>query len=246
MIADAAGSLTTWWGPALALVAGMVSFASPCVMPLVPGYLSFITADTAVSGPVAAAGKRRNVVPIVLFVLGFTVVFVMLGAFATTFVRAFKSTTGQVIAGSIMVALGLLLIGYAFGRGRLSLYAERRPFLQRVRPGTAGAFPLGMAFAAGWTPCIGPVLAGILAIAATQSAPRGAFLLFWYGMGLGVPFILIGLGVQRLVGAMDAVKRHYKGIAVVSGLLLMGVGVLVIQGTFTRLLAPLLRYTPGL
>ena len=96
----------------------------------------------------------------------------------------------------MIVVLGLLLIGYALGRGSIRLYAERRPFLERVKPGDGGRLPLGMAFAAGWTPCIGPVLGAILSIAATGSAARGAFLLFCYSLGLGVPFLLIGLGAR--------------------------------------------------
>ena len=122
------------------------------------------------------------------------------------------------IAGAVIVGLGVLLVAYGLGRGSIALYAERRPFLAKVRPGVAGAFPLGMAFAAGWTPCIGPVLGAILGIAATQSAVGGALLLLCYSVGLGVPFLLLGLGVQRLMGALGWLQRRYEAIAVVSGL----------------------------
>ena len=142
--------------------------------------------------------------------------------------------------------MGLLMLAYAFGAGELALYADRRPFMSRVRPGAIGAFPLGMAFAAGWTPCIGPVLGAILSLAGAGGTARGALLLFSYSLGLGLPFLLIGYGVQRLVGALGWVKRRYAWIAGVSGLVLIVIGVLVASGMWTRLLAPLSRYAPGL
>jgi cytochrome c-type biogenesis protein len=240
--------LSGWWAPALAFLAGAVSFASPCVFPLVPGYVSFVTGESVVDAPGQAATERRvRVLPILLFIAGFTVVLTLLGAFSTTFVKIFKGTAGQIVAGSFIVLMGLLLIGYGLRRGPLALYAERRPLLERVRPGAAGAFPLGMAFAAGWSPCLGPVLTAILAIASQQSAARGALLLAIYSLGLGVPFLLIGVGVQWLTGALGWVRRHYTAIAVASGALLVAVGVLVITGLFTRyLVAPLVRYAPQL
>jgi cytochrome c-type biogenesis protein len=138
------------------------------------------------------------------------------------------------------------MLAYALRRGGSALFAERRPFLSRVRPGTVGALPLGMAFAAGWTPCIGPVLGGILAIATTGGTARGVLLLVSYSLGLGVPFLLVGLGVQRLMGALGWVKRHYTWIAGASGTLLVVVGVMLVTGVFTRVFAPLARFAPGL
>ncbi len=179
--------------------------------------------------------------PILLFIGGFTIVFVLLGAFASTFIEVFRGDVGQRIGGALVIAFGVLMIGYAFGRGSMALYAERRPFLQKVRPGTVGALPLGMAFAAGWTPCIGPVLGSILAIAASGSTGRGVVLLTAYSAGLGVPFLLVGLGVTRFMGAFGWVKRHYSAIAAVSGALMVAVGVLLFTGQFTRLVAPLAR-----
>jgi cytochrome c-type biogenesis protein len=239
--------LSGWFAPLVAFAAGVVSFASPCVFPLVPGYLSFVSGGEAIAaGGQTAVRTKARLAPMLLFIGGFTLVFTLYGAFASTFVQIFKGRTGQVVAGVVIVALGLLLIAYALGRGPLSLYAERRPFLRKVRPGTTGAFPLGMAFAAGWTPCIGPVLGAIMGIAATRSPAGGAFLLVCYSAGLGVPFLLIGLGVQRLMGALGWVQRHYTPIAVVSGLILVTVGILVATGMWTRLLAPLLDLWPGL
>lgn len=240
MLGDITSGLTAWWAPGLAFVAGVVSFASPCVFPLVPGYLSFVTGDRLTEG------GRARLAPTLLFVAGFTVVFTLYGAFATSLVSVFKGTTGQRVAGGVVIALGVFMIAYAFGRGSPSLFAEKRPLLSRVRPGTVGAMPLGMAFAAGWTPCIGPVLGGILGIAAQQSTAGGAFLLVCYSLGLGVPFLLVGLGVQRLVGALGWVRRHYRPIAVASGGILIVVGVLLVTGLFTRLFAPLQRFVPAL
>ena len=240
MIADIARTgLGAWWGPALAFAAGAVSCASPCVWPLLPGYISFV------SGGVAE-GERRPIVPILLFILGFTIVFALLGAFATTFVRLFRGTAGQRIAGAVVVAMGLLMIVYALGRGSAGLYAERRPFLAKVHPGTIGAVPLGMAFAAGWTPCIGPVLAGILAIAASGGTARGVFLLVCYSLGLGLPFLLVGLGITWAAGAFGWVRRHYTPIAVAAGATLVVVGVLLTTGTLTRWFTQLQRFAPRL
>ena len=243
MIADTQATLAQWWAPLLAFAAGVFSFASPCVLPLVPGYLSFVMGSSAVE---ADAPRKAELRTNLLFIRGFTVVFTLFGAFAATFVHLFKGRTGQLVAGVVVVVLGLLLIGYGVGRGSIRLYAERRPFLGRVRPGPAGAFPLGMAFAAGWTPCIGPVLGGILFIAAQGSAAWGAFLLLCYSMGLGIPFIAIGLGAQWLTRSTEWMKRQYGTIAIVSGGILVVLGVMIATGEFTRRIAPLVRFAPWL
>jgi cytochrome c-type biogenesis protein len=143
------------------------------------------------------------------------------------------------------------MILYALRLGSPSLFAERRPLLQRVHPGRAWAFPLGVAFGAGWTPCIGPVLAGVLALAAAQGGSlRGALLLFVYSMGLGIPFLLVGLGLRQLMGALTVVKRNYHWIAGVAGVVMVAIGVLVATNTWTRLLGPVMRsirgFTPAL
>jgi len=241
MIADANETVTHLWAPLVALLAGFVSFASPCVLPLVPGYLSFVTGESVTD---EGRGRWHRLAPILLFVAGFTVMFTLYGAFASTFVHLVKDRRGQIVAGVVIVVLGVLLIGYALGRGSLRFYAERRPFLERVHPGTAGALPLGMAFAAGWTPCVGPVLGAIIGLAAVGSSTWGAFLLLCYSLGLGIPFIALGLGVEWLTGSARWIQRHYRTIAVVSGSILVVVGVLVATGEFTRQLAPLIKYGP--
>jgi cytochrome c-type biogenesis protein len=214
-------ALTTWFAPALAFAAGVVSCASPCVLPLLPGFLAFVSGS--------GESERRPLLPILLFVLGFAVVFTALGAFTRTFVPVLRSEVGQRVAGLVVVAFGIYMLLEAFRVGVPALYADRRPFMARVQPGRAGAMPLGMAFAAGWTPCIGPVLAGILTLAAAQGGGAwGAVLMFAYSLGLGLPFVLVGLGAQRLLGVLGFVKRNYHWFAGVSGALMVAIGVLLV------------------
>lgn len=236
MLADfVQGGLVSWWAPALAFAAGVVSFASPCVFPLVPGYLSFVAGGEP-------EDARRPVVPILLFIGGFAVVFTALGAFTASVTRVLRSPLGIRVSGVIIVAFGVLMLLYALRLGSPTLFAERRPLLERVRPGPAWAFPLGIAFGAGWTPCIGPVLAGVLAIAAAQGgSARGALLLLAYSAGLGLPFLLVGLGIRRLMGTLGFVKRNYHWFAGISGVVMITIGVLVATNLWTRLLGPVLR-----
>jgi cytochrome c-type biogenesis protein len=237
MLADFVDTgLSSWWAPALAFAAGVVSFASPCVFPLVPGYLSFVSGGQD-------REERRPVVPMLLFVLGFSIVFTILGASASA-LRIIKSNTGERISGAVVLAFGLLMLAYAMRLGWAGLYAERRPLLERVKPGKATALPLGMAFAAGWTPCIGPVLGGVLTIAATSGgSARGALLLFVFSLGLGVPFLLVGLGVRRLLRALGFIKRNYHWIAGFSGAIMVAIGVLLLAGLWQDVLNPILRWT---
>lgn len=228
------------WAPLLAVVAGVVSFASPCVFPLVPGYVSFVSGVQA-REPDAAA--RRRLLPVLLFVAGFAVVFTLLGAFSGVFVPLLQSPGGLRVAGIVVLVFGLAMLFYAFGAGPMQLYAERRPFLSKVQPGVAGAFPLGMAFAIGWTPCIGPVLGTILLIAGSEGGGgRGALLMFLYAVGLGVPFVLLGVGVEWLMRRLGWVQRHYRVISGVSGAILVAIGLLLITGQWLPLLSPILRW----
>lgn len=236
---DASGSVGSWWAPFLAFLAGTVSFASPCVWPLVPGYLSFISGGRAVDD------SDRPIAPILLFVVGFGLVFVSLGVFASL-IPWVRGVAGQRISGGIVVVVGLLMVAYALRIGGLGLYRERRPFLEKVRPGRVGAVALGAAFAAGWTPCIGPVLGAILTLARNGGTPRAILLLTMYSLGLGLPFVLIGLGVQRFMGAYGWIKRNYRWIGGVSGALLVALGVLLLTGQFNRWVAPLQSRLPGL
>lgn len=257
--------LQAWWAPALAFAAGVVSFASPCVVPLIPGYLSFIsgghpapeparvsaaiaggagpgsggqTAESA-SGPESsvADGRSGSTAPAVFFVLGFAAVFTAMGAFTATFQPLFRSELGLRIAGGVVLAFGTLMLLYALRLGGAWLYAERRPFLARLRPGRGAAFPLGMAFAAGWTPCIGPVLAGILSLAAAQGGGAwGAMLMLSYSLGLGLPFVLLALGARRLLGAVGFLRRNYHWVAGIGGAAMVAIGVLLVLNLWQELL----------
>ena len=230
---DFAQAVNAWWGPAVAFAAGVVSFASPCVLPVVPGYLSFVSGSQGEE-------QRRPLVPILLFVLGFAIVFSALGGFSRVLVPVFRSEVGQRVGGILVAAIGVLMVLYALRLGSPALFAERRPFLSGLRPGPASALPLGMAFAVGWTPCIGPVLAAILTLALAQGGGLwGATLLFFYSLGLGLPFVLLGLGVGRLLRAATFVRRNYHWIAGVGGTLLVVIGVLLATGTWERLLVRL-------
>ena len=235
--------LTTWWAPVIAFAAGIVSFASPCVLPLVPGYLSFVSGTAAgTTGGSTAVATRPALAPMLLFVAGFATVFTALGAFAGTLVPIIRSPTGQRVAGLIVVVVGVVLILQGKRMGSPALYADRRPFLSRVRPGRATAYPLGMAFASGWTPCVGPVLAATLALATVQGdAARGGLLLLAYSLGLGVPFVLLGLGVGRLMGTLDVLKRHHEMISMVSGVIMVSIGLLLMSGLWAQVMAPVFR-----
>jgi len=236
-------ALRAWWAPGLAFAAGVVSCASPCVLPLLPGYISFVSGTQG-----EAAEERRPLLPLLLFVLGFALVFTSLGAFGKVVAPILKHPVGQMIGGILVALIGLLMVLYALRIGSPALFAERRPFLSRVRPGAVGALPLGMAFAIGWTPCIGPVLGGILGLAVAQGGGAwGAVLLFFYSLGLGLPFVLIGLGVRRLTRALGFVKRNYHWFAGIGGAMLLVIGVLIATRQWVPLLSRigLLRLVQG-
>jgi len=208
------------------------------VLPLVPGYVAF-----ASGGQASAEGRKQAVLQILLFILGFTVVFTFGFGFAASSVsRWLRLPIGQRVAGSFVFGFGLFMVLYAFRVRMPWLYREERPLLSRIQPGRAGAFPLGMAFAIGWTPCIGPVLGAILTLAAAQGGTfRTLLLLFFYSLGLGLPIFLLGMGMRRAMGASRFISRNYHWIAGMGGAVMMTIGVLLISGVWVRLLAPLLR-----
>ncbi|MGH9212000.1 MAG: cytochrome c biogenesis CcdA family protein [Acidimicrobiales bacterium] len=227
--------------PFVAVVAGLISFSSPCCLPLVPGYLSYVS-----SLPVAELGEReaRRVTlrAARLFVAGFTVVFTVLGVGASAVGQAFVRNQDSVTRwfGVAIIVLGLSTMGVL----RIPvLQRERRLDLARVPRGPAWAFPMGMGYAAGWVPCIGPVLATILATASVSgSALWGAVLLALYSLGLGIPFVLTALGFNRATRSLRWLRDHGRLVERTGGVLLVAVGVLFVTGRWLEMFRPLQRW----
>jgi cytochrome c-type biogenesis protein len=233
-----------------AFIAGVLSFISPCVLPLIPGYLSFVSGVTldemrgtsSVAAP--ANARRRAVIMSLAFVLGFSLVFISLGASATaigTVLMEHLSLLGK-IAGVVIILFGLHMMGVL----RIGwLYSEKRMQTSGKPAGFFGAMLVGIAFAFGWTPCIGPILAAILAVAATQeSVGEGVKLLAVYSAGLGVPFIATSLAINKFFAASARIRKYYHAIEVVSGVLLVAVGVLIFTNRFTIIAQYLTPYLP--
>ncbi|MDQ2666888.1 MAG: cytochrome c biogenesis protein CcdA [Gemmatimonadota bacterium] len=226
----------------LAFTAGLVSFLSPCVVPLVPSYLTFITGASLdeLSDSVGRGARRsRTMVHATLFVLGFGIVFVSLGAAATAVgVMIGRSLEWmQRIGGVVIMIFGAQLLGLV----RLpALMRERRVHLATRPAGLAGSFVVGVAFGAGWTPCVGPVLATILLYAGTAtSVARGTLLLVVYALGLGLPFLACAYGFDRLVTRTGALRRWLRPLELVTGVALMLVGLALATGRFRILTSAL-------
>lgn len=240
--------MTDQVGILAAFTGGLLSFISPCVLPLVPAYLSYISGVSldALKGEASEKGAMRKVVTnTLLFVLGFTVVFACLGATASfigRFLILYK-TYINFIGGVLIIILGLHLTGLF----RIKILDYEKRFHVQGKPlGMVGSFLIGAAFAFGWTPCIGPILSGILLIAADQKTIRdGILLLVVYSMGLGIPFLLTGIGLNYALGVFKAIKRNYRKIELISGSLLIFIGILIASGQFTRLSGWLSRFTPA-
>lgn len=224
--------------PLLAVVAGVLSFSSPCALPLVPSYLSYISGVPAgAQGP--AASRALLLRASLAFVGGFTIVFTALGASSTLIGSALVHHLPVIVrvAGVVIIVMGLAGLGLL----RIPLLnRERRLNLSRLPSGPRGALPLGMAFAFGWTPCIGPVLAAILAVAgASGRVGYGALLLALYSLGLGVPFVLIAVGFSRARSSVSWLRRHALAVERAGAGLLLVVGVLFVTGAWRTLLVPL-------
>lgn len=216
----------------VAFGAGVISFISPCVLPLLPGYLSMMSGYSASQLDEGTVSTRRMTGVILLFILGFTIVFAALGAGATAISDVLRRNLGALTrgAGVVIIAFGLLMVAMAVSnRGFLSVLNQERKL--DVRPSRLGGWAppvMGAAFAFGWSPCIGPVLTVILLTAATQETiAQGILLLVSYSLGLGVPFLLAGLGLFKLFGKL---KRYLRPINIASGLLLAAFGVVMVTG----------------
>ncbi|MEQ1734902.1 MAG: cytochrome c biogenesis protein CcdA [Rhodoglobus sp.] len=216
-----------WVAIPLALLAGLVSFASPCVLPLVPGYLGYVT------GTSASTSRWRPMLGVGLFILGFALVFVAYGA-------AFGSVGGWLIRwqgpltrilGVVVILMGLVFIG-AF---RMFQRTAKLPIVPRT--GLAGAPLLGIVFGLGWTPCLGPTLAAISALSiGTGTAARGALLTAVYCLGLGVPFLVLAAGLGWATTAVAFLRRHIRAINIAGGLTMVGIGVLMVTGVWTAIM----------
>lgn len=226
----------------VAFAAGLLSFLSPCVLPLVPSYIGFLT---GMSLPEVTTRRRSALGHAVLFVLGFSLIFILLGASATALGRAlnFYQVWLQRIGGVLIIAFGLVCLG-VIRVGALN--QERRVQVERKPVGYLGSVLVGMAFAAGWTPCIGPVLGGILGLAATsQDVSRGMLLLGVYSAGLAVPFLIAAVALESFLSWFQRFRRYLPWVMRVSGVLLIFVGVLMVTGEFTRLAGWLQQFTPA-
>ena len=238
--------------------AGLLSFISPCVLPLIPGYLSYVSGlslDEMRGAPVAAGGtavavarpqavRTQVVLSSLAFIVGFSLVFVSLGAAASAIGQFLAERQGLFnrIAGAVIVVFGLHTMGVL----RIEwLYQEKRVHTSRKPAGLIGAGLVGVAFAFGWTPCIGPILAGILAIAGSQeTVGQGVRLLAVYSLGLGVPFLATALMIDRFFSAMGRIRRHYHKIEIVSGALLIVIGLLIFTNKVTIIARWLENYLP--
>jgi len=218
--------------------AGLFSFISPCVLPLVPGYILFVSGvslESMKGETQARASMGKIAVNCVLFVLGFSVVFISLGASAT-YIGQFlndKLPLFSKIAGVVVIIFGLHVMGVF----RIPfLNYEKRFHATSKRLGLFGSFLVGLAFAFGWTPCIGPILGAILAFASTQETVKeGVLLLSAYSLGLGLPFLAAGIGMNAALGLMRGMRKHYRKVEVVSGILLIAVGILILTNSLQRL-----------
>ena len=220
-----------------AFAAGIVSFLSPCVLPLVPGYISIVSGVSLeqLQADRSASMTRMVVLNSVFFICGFSVTFITLGASATLLGQVIMGQMAILyrIAGVVIIIFGLHLMGIF----KIPFLYQDKRFHNVNKPrGMFGAFILGLAFAFGWTPCIGPILAGILTFASTrETVYQGIYLLAIYSAGLGLPFLLTSLGLNKFLSFYGRFKHHFHTVEVVSGVLVITVGVLILTNNFTRL-----------
>jgi len=217
----------------IAFLAGLASVITPCVLPLVPGYLSAVTGVSVTE--LDEASWRRVLVPSLTFIASFSAIFILLGLTATGIGSTLQNhrDTLEKIAGVLIIAMGVLFVGSLF---ITRLNREWHVDALMTRAGKGGPLIAGAAFAIAWTPCIGPTLGAILGLASTSgSVAHGALLLAVYSAGLGIPFLATALAFSRMTTAFGAIKRHYAAIMAVGGAILIAMGVLILTGDFFQL-----------
>ena len=231
-----------------ALIAGLVSFLSPCVLPLVPPYLVFLAGTSlerfADKEPEPRV-KRETVLAAALFVLGFATVFVALGASASVVGSLIRAYSGPlaIVAGVVIIVMGLHFLGLT----PIALLHHQKRLDVSKPVGLWGAYVIGLAFAFGWTPCIGPILAAILAVAASeQTVARGAALLAVYSLGLGIPFMIAAFAIEPFAAFLARFKRHLRRVEQVMGGLLVLTGIAFLTGSINEVSVWLLEMFPGL
>jgi cytochrome c-type biogenesis protein len=231
-----------------ALIAGLVSFLSPCVLPLVPPYLIYLTGATiehVASGEQDRASKRAVMISALMFVLGFSTVFVALGASASLVGSLIRAWSAQlsIAAGIVIILMGLHFLGLT--RIGILMREGRLPIPKPV--GLWGAYVMGLAFAFGWTPCIGPILAAILSVAAAEATvAKGAGLLAVYSAGLGIPFLLAAFMVEQFSSVFARMKKHLASVERVMGVLMVLTGIGFLTGAVSNVSIWLLETFPGL
>jgi len=231
-----------------ALIAGLVSFLSPCVLPLVPPYLIYLTGATiehVESDEPASASKRAIMMSALLFVLGFSTVFVALGASASLIGGLIRAWSAQlsVLAGIVIIVMGLHFLGLT----RIGLLMREGRLTAPKPVGLWGAYVMGLAFAFGWTPCIGPILAAILSVAAAEATvAKGAGLLAVYSLGLGIPFLLAALMVEQFSSLFARMKRHLDNVERAMGVLMVLTGIAFLTGAISNVSIWLLDTFPAL
>ena len=230
----------------VALLGGLISFASPCVLPIVPPYLAYMGGVSMDDMSATAQARRRVVLAALFFVLGLSTVFILLGFTASSFGRLFLSNQDWFVSGAgiLVMVFGAHFLGVI----RIGLLNREARIEGGDRGGSAfGAFVLGLAFAFGWTPCLGPILGTILALAADTATPaKGVILLATYAAGLGIPFVLVAVFFPSLKGLMGWMKRHMMRIERIMGVLLWTVGLMMVTGQFTQFSWWILEQFPAL
>lgn len=233
---------TATLGVAIAFSAGLLSFLSPCVLPLIPSYVTFVT---GLSLEDVQHSRRTALVHSLLFIAGFTLIFLALGAGATALGAMMLRYREWItrVGGVLVILFGLYMLGVfnpAFMARERRLHLADKPF------GYLGTVLVGIAFGAGWTPCLGPILAGILTYTAAEaSLDRGLLLLGTYSMGLAVPFLASSLAINHFLALFTRFRRHMLWVTRISGLLLVLVGILLVTNYFTMLAGTLQRFTPS-